>query len=160
VERPKPTEREVLVKVHATTVNRSDTGFRIGRPFVARPFSGFVRPRKHILGTEFAGEVVEVGGAVTEFALGDRVFGLNPFKFGAHAEFVSMRAEGPIALMPNNVSFEVAEAVCDGATNALPSLRKANVTTGTRVLIYGASGSIGTAGVQLAKYLGAYVTAV
>jgi len=160
VERPVPGEREVLVRVRATTVNRTDCAFRSAKPVVNRPFSGLVRPRKRILGTEFAGEVEAVGAAVTRFARGDRVFGVNASGFGAHAEFISVSENSPLATMPADSTFEEAAAVCDGAIIAMSCLRRAGLERGRRILVYGASGSIGTAAVQLAKDLGAHVTAV
>jgi NADPH:quinone reductase-like Zn-dependent oxidoreductase len=160
VERPVPKEDEVLIKIHATTVTRTDCGIRAGNPFISRFFTGLRRPRQHILGTELAGEVAAVGAAVTEFVVGDRVFGAPAWLFGAHAEFICMRESAPLAHMPTGMSFEEAAAVCDGAILALMGMRPANVQQGQKILVYGASGSIGTAGVQLAKYFGADVTAV
>ena len=160
VEPPVPEEDEVLIKVHATTVNRTDCGVRAAKPFIARFFTGLLRPRQRILGTEMAGEIEAVGAAVREFGVGDHVFGINPWRFGAHAELMCMRENAPLAHMPNGVSFEEAAAVCDGAILALKCLRSADLQKGQRILVYGASGSIGTAGVQLAKYFGADVTAV
>jgi NADPH:quinone reductase-like Zn-dependent oxidoreductase len=157
VERPFPEQDEVLVRIHATTVNRTDTGFRSAEFFISRVFTGLLRPKRKILGIEFAGEVEAVGAAVTEFEVGDHVFGV---KGGAHAEFVCVRESGPLAHMPAGVSFEEAAAVCDGAALALACLRKAGPLEGRGVLVYGASGSVGTAGVQLAKHFGAHVTAV
>jgi NADPH:quinone reductase-like Zn-dependent oxidoreductase len=158
VERPVPKEDEVLVKIHATTVNRTDCGWRSAKPFFARYFIGLLRPKRKILGMELAGEVEALGAAVTEFAVGDHVFGVKGF--GAHAEFVSMRESAPLAHKPAGMSFEEAAAVCDGASIALSCLRRADLREGRSILIYGASGSIGTAAVQLAKYFGADVTAV
>lgn len=160
IERPTPDDDEVLVRVRATTVNRTDCGFRRPRPFFVRFFSGLVRPRRHVLGSEFAGKVEAVGGAVTQFEVGDEVFGVNADRFGAHAELLCVRESAPIAIKPAGVSFEEAAAVCDGAILALTCLRAGDVQPGKRVLVYGASGSIGTAGVQLAKHFGAQVTAV
>ena len=160
VARPAPKPDEVLIRVHATTVNRTDCGLRAGEPFVSRLISGFPRPRWRILGTELAGTVEAAGAAVTQFAAGDKVFGVNAWRFGAHAEFVCMRERGPLAPKPAGMSFEEAAAVCDGAALALGCLRAASVGQGRSILIYGASGSIGTAAVQLARYLGADVTAV
>ena len=159
VERPVPASDEVLVRIHATTVNRTDTGFRRAEFLIARFYTGLLRPRRKILGSEFAGEVEAVGAAVTDFAVGDRVFGVNA-KGGAHAEFISMPESAPLAPMPTGVTFEEAAAVCDGALLALWVLRRANVGTGQKVIVYGASGSIGTAAVQLAKHFDAAVTAV
>ena len=158
VERPVPKDDEVLVKIHATTVNRTDCGMRSADPFIVRFFTGLRRPKRKILGMELAGEVEAVGAAVTEFEVGDHVFGVKGF--GAHAEFVCMRESVPLAHKPTGMTFEEAAAVCDGASLALACLRKADLRKGRSVLIYGASGSVGTAGVQLAKYFGADVTAV
>jgi NADPH:quinone reductase-like Zn-dependent oxidoreductase len=158
---PTPKDDEVLVRVRATTVNRTDTAFRQGKPFFSRLLSGVRRPtRWPILGTEFAGEVVDVGGAVTDLAVGDEVFGVNAPSFGAHAELMCVRATSPVALKPTNMSFEEAAAVCDGMVLADTCLAWAGLEAGERILIYGASGSIGSAGVQLAKARGATVTAV
>ncbi len=160
VARPVPKEDEVLIKIHATTVTRTDCGVRAAKPFIARFFTGLRRPRRRILGTELAGEVEAVGAAVSEFAVGDRVFGASAWLFGAHAEFICMRESAALARMPAGMTFEEAAAVCDGAILALMGMRPAGIGKGQRVLIYGASGSIGTAGVQLARYFGADVTAV
>jgi NADPH:quinone reductase-like Zn-dependent oxidoreductase len=159
VARPVPKDDEVLVRVRATTVNRTDTGFRSAEFFVARFFTGLLRPRRTILGSEFAGELEEVGAAVTDFAVGDRVFGVNA-KGGAHAEFIPMRESAPLTHMPTDITFEEAAAVCDGATLALWVLRRTDLRKGQTILVYGASGSIGTAAVQLARYFDAHVTAV
>jgi NADPH:quinone reductase-like Zn-dependent oxidoreductase len=158
VERPVPAEEEVLVKIHATTVNRTDCGLRSAEMFITRFFTGLRRPKRKILGMELAGEVEAVGAAVTEFEVGDHVFGVNGF--GAHAEFVCMQESDPLAHKPAGMTFEEAAAVCDGASLALACLRKADPLNGRSILIYGASGSVGTAGVQLAKHFGADVTAV
>ena len=170
VERPVPRDDEVLIRIHATTVNRTDCGFRSAEPFIARlgysyvttgsVFKALLRPKKKILGTELAGEVKAVGVAVSQFEVGDQVFGVNPGEFGAHAEFVCMRESAPLAQMPTGMTFEEAAAVCDGAILALGSLRRSDLRKGQGVLVYGASGSIGTAAVQLAKEFGAYITAV
>ncbi len=157
VERPVPEADEVLVKIHATTVTRTDTGLRSAQYFVSRFFTGLRRPKRTILGLELAGEVESVGADVTEFEVGDHVFGV---KGSAHAEFVCVKESGPLAHKPAGMSFEEAAAVCDGASLALACLRKADLRDGSRVLVYGASGSVGTAGVQLAKSAGAHVTAV
>jgi NADPH:quinone reductase-like Zn-dependent oxidoreductase len=158
VERPVPADDEVLVKVHATTVNRSDCGHRGPHPFFARIFTGLLRPKFRTLGMEFAGVVEAVGSDVTEFAVGDRVFGLR--SFGANAEYVCGRPSRALAHIPEGLSFEDAAAGVDGGCIALACLRRAGDLDGKRILIYGASGAIGTAGVQLAKHFGAHVTAV
>ena len=158
VERPVPRPEDVLVRVHATTVNQTDCHMRRARPLVWRLFIGLRRPRRRTLGLEFAGVVEAVGAGVTQFRVGDRVFGLTGA--GAHAEYVRVRERGAVAHMPAGVGFEEAAAVCDGAIQALGHLRRARVGRGTRLLVYGASGSCGTAAVQLAAYFGANVTAV
>jgi NADPH:quinone reductase-like Zn-dependent oxidoreductase len=160
VPRPVPAADELLVRVVATTVNRTDCGMRAASPFIARFFTGLRRPRLRILGSEFAGVVVEVGAAVAEFAVGDEVFGVLNGRCGAHAEYMCVRESHPVALKPAATTFDEAAAVCDGMILAMTCLRRAGVSAGTRLLVYGASGSIGTAGVQLAKHLGAHVTAV
>jgi NADPH:quinone reductase-like Zn-dependent oxidoreductase len=167
VERPVPAEDEVLVSVHATTVNRFDTATReanrrsgLAISLMSRLVSGIRRPRHRILGTEFAGEVGAIGAAAKAFAVGDRVFGITGLKFGAHAEFLTMSASARIAHMPAGISFEEAAPICDGALNALTCLKQADLRKGRTILVYGASRAIGTAGVQLAKRFGADVTAV
>jgi NADPH:quinone reductase-like Zn-dependent oxidoreductase len=127
---------------------------------VSRLVFGIRGPRQPILGSEFAGEVVAAGSAVREFAVGDRVFGSTGPRFGAHAEFVTVRAAGRVAHLPAGLGFEEAAAISDGALNALMCLKQADLRPGRTILIYGASGSIGTAGVQLARHFGADITAV
>jgi NADPH:quinone reductase-like Zn-dependent oxidoreductase len=163
VEQPRPKDDEVLVKIHASTVNRSDAHNRSGTPYISRVFHGVRRPNRRIPGSEFAGEVAEVGADVTEFSVGDRVFGTYPFfkvREGAHAEFMCIPEQAPVVQMPEAMAFDEAAAVPDGALLALGCLRRVGLDRGQRILIYGASGSIGTAGVQWARYLGAHVTAV
>jgi NADPH:quinone reductase-like Zn-dependent oxidoreductase len=152
----------VLIRVHAATVNRNDTAWRRASPLVQRAVSGWRRPKAAILGNEFAGTVTEVGTEVSRFSSGDEVFGVRAYLsegFGAQAEYLSVSATSAIALKPPNVSFEQAAAACDGALSALPFLRKAGVGPGSTVLVYGASGAIGSAAVQLARHLGAEVAA-
>ena len=158
VEQPVPKDDELLVKVQATTVNRTDSGWRQASPWFARYFIGWRGPRRPILGMELAGEVVSRGSGVREFEVGDAVFGIKGF--GAHAEYATIREAGAVAHKPSGTSFEEAAAVCDGACIALSCLRVAQPLEGKRVLVYGASGSVGTAAVQLAKHSGAHVTAV
>jgi NADPH:quinone reductase-like Zn-dependent oxidoreductase len=163
VERPVPKEDQVLVRIHATTVNRTDCHVRQAKPFMWRFFAGLRRPKWRILGSELAGEVEAVGAAVTQFEVGDNVFGAKAYLsegFGAHAEFASIRASGALSHKPAGMSFEEAAAVCDGALSALDCLRRADLRKGRSILVYGASGSIGTAAVQLARYFEADVTAV
>ncbi len=156
---PVPTDHQVLVRVVASTVSQSDTHLRAAHPFIWRLFVGFRKPRIRTLGVEFAGEVVAIGAAVRDFKVGDRVFG-GPRGFGAHAEFICIKESGAVALMPAGMSFEDAAAVCDGTNEALATLRKAGIREGMRIAIYGASGSLGTAAVQIAKHYGAHVTAI
>jgi len=167
VERPVPRDDEVLVRIRATTVNRLDCATRdanrrsgLAIALISRLVFGIRRPRRRILGSELAGVVEAVGDKVGHFAVGDRVFGATGLGFGAHAEFVCMRENARIAHVPTGLGFEDAAAVCDGAFNALSCLRPVHLAKGRTILIYGASGSIGTAGVQLARYFGADVTAV
>lgn len=161
VEKPAPKDNEVLIKVHATTVNRNDCGFRSAEYFFIRFFFGLLKPKKQILGTELAGVVEAVGRAVQSFRAGDEVFGITGgVHFGAHAEYVCLPESAPITAKPANMSMEEAAAVCDGMTLAYNYIGKIDFSGGPGILIYGASGSIGTAAVQLTKYFGAKITAV
>jgi len=160
VEKPSVTPHGVLVKVHATTVNRTDCGFRAAKPFIVRFFSGLARPDATVLGSEFAGVVEAVGSGVTAFAAGDRVFGFSEGRFGAHAEYLVMPQDGALAAMPVNTTFEQAAPSTEGSHYALSYIRAADIGSGQRVLVNGATGAIGSAAVQLVKNLGAHVTAV
>ncbi len=160
VERPVPKDDEILIRIHASTVNRTDTGLRSAEYFISRFFTGLIRPRRKIPGTEFAGEVEGVGASVTEFRVGDHVFGVSAKTAGAHAEYLALPEDAPVAHKPSSMSFEEAATVPDGVILALSFLKPADLQKRRKVLIYGASGSIGTAGVQLAKHFGADVTAV
>ena len=165
---PTPSDDEVLVRVHATTVTRADCATREANrrsglfvSLLSHLVFGVRRPRQQILGIEFAGEVVAVGSSVTRFAVGDPVFGETAFfRFGAWAELICIQQHGRIAHLPSGLTFQEAAPVCDGALNALGCLRMAGPLEGRRVLVYGAAGAIGSAGVQLAKHFGADVTAV
>jgi NADPH:quinone reductase-like Zn-dependent oxidoreductase len=160
VDKPAVGERGVLVKVHATTVNRTDCAYRTATPFLVRFSVGLVRPRRTILGTEYAGEVEAVGAGVTSFAVGDRVFGYNEGAFGAHAEYLSVPADGSIATVPAGLSFAEIAPGTEGAHYALALIRTARIRAGHDVLVHGATGAIGSAAVQLLKTVGATVTAV
>lgn len=160
VEKPEPKDNEVLIKIHATTVNRTDCGFRSAEYFIVRFFSGLFRPRNKVLGCEFAGEVEAVGNAVGTFKPGDKVFGFNDTKFGGHAEYMTIAENGAIAMMPEKVSYQEAAPITEGAHYALCNLRAAKLERGQQILINGATGAIGSAAVQLSKYFGAEVTAV
>jgi NADPH:quinone reductase-like Zn-dependent oxidoreductase len=157
VERPVPAADEVLVRVRASSVTRSDCGLRNSEYWFARAFTGVRRPKRTIAGMEFAGVVEAVGGAVTKFAVGDEVFGI---KGGSNAEYVCVGESGVIAPKPSRLSFEESAIVADGGLSALTMLPALGPIDGKHVAIYGASGAIGTAAVQVAKHLGATVTAV
>ena len=167
VERPAPADDEVLIRIRAATVNRSDAHTREANRsngpvvmLISRLVSGWGGPRQRILGTELAGDVIAVGGAVRKFVVGDEVFANTGFRFGAHAEYATVKETGRIALKPSNVGFEEAAAVTDGALNCMWCFRSAHLGNDESILVYGASGSVGTAAVQLAKAFGAQVTAV
>src|SRR6266542_1638349 len=160
VDQPAVTDHEVLVKVHVTTVNRTDCGFRAAKPFIVRFFSGLIRPRVTVLGTEFAGVVEAVGRGVTSFEVGDRVFGYNEGRFGAHAEYLSIPEDGPLATIPANVTYEEAAPSTEGSHYALACITKAKIASGQHVLVNGATDATGSAAVQILKSLGAVVTAV
>lgn len=157
----------MLVKIHASTVNRADVHTREANRksgpavmLLSRMVSGLTRPRQPILGSEMAGEVVEVGAAVKSFRVGDRVFANTGFRFGCHADYTAVPEASRIVPLPDGLNFEDVAPASDGALNALWCLREGRVRAGESVVVYGASGAIGTAGVQLAKQLGAQVTAV
>ena len=160
VDKPLVGDHEVLVKVHVTTVNRTDCGFRSGKPFIVRFFSGLIRPKATILGCEFAGVVEAVGTGVTSFEVGDKVFGFSELRFGAHAEYLSIPEDGSLATMPANVTYEEAAPSTEGSHYALSLIGRARIGSGQHVLVNGATGAIGSAAVQLLKNLGAVVTAV
>jgi NADPH:quinone reductase-like Zn-dependent oxidoreductase len=161
VEKPAPQDNEVLIKIQAAVVTHADCAARQGSPFAARLAFGLLKPKKSILGTEFAGEIEAVGRQVTRFKPGDRIFAATGADFGAHAEYICLPEDGALAIKPANMSFGEAAAICEGGLAALPFLRdKGRLQPGQQVLINGASGSVGTAAVQLAKYFGAKVTGV
>ena len=160
VDRPVPKDKEVLIKVYATTVNRTDCGFRSAEYFISRFFSGLVKPKFKTLGNEFAGQIEEIGTGVTSFNIGDKVFGYNDKNFGAHAEYMTMAENGAISTMPVSLTYEEAAPITEGGHYALCDIRAAKIKNGQNVLIYGATGAIGSAAVQLVKYFGAGVTAV
>ena len=160
VPKPLPKDNEVLIKVYASTVNRTDSGFRSAEYFISRFWSGLLKPKYQILGCEFSGVIEEIGKQVTTFKKGDKVFGFNDKSFGGHGEYLTIAEAGAVATMPDNLSFEMAAALTEGAHYALVDIRAAKVERGQNVLVYGATGAIGSAAVQLLKHFGATVTAV
>lgn len=160
IPKPLPKANEVLVKVYATTVNRTDCGFRSAEYVISRLFSGLFKPNNPILGNEFAGEIVEIGSAVSQHKLGDKIFGFNDKTFGAHAEYMVLKDSDAFTTIPAGVNYYQAAPIAEGAHYALCNIRAAKVQTGQKVLVNGATGAIGSAAVQLLKYFGATVTAV
>ncbi len=166
---PEPKAGEILVKVHVTTVGRTDSCALRAHPFFLRPYTGLLRPKRTVLGLDFAGTIEAVGKGVMKFTQGDRVFGLTPGGYGAHAEYVCLPADasdasypnhdGTVSAMPSGKRFHEV-VVCEGAWYADTYLKKFNLSPGHRILIYGASGAIGTSALQLSKIYGAEVTAV
>lgn len=160
VEKPVPKENEVLVKIHATSVTAGDWRMRKAEPFIIRAVAGLIKPKKPILGYELSGEVVEVGSRVTRFKVGDKIFGSTGFDPGTYAEFKAVPEDANIEIMPENLSFQEAAAGPIGSLTALYFLRQTTISEGTKILIHGASGSVGTAAVQMAHHMGALVTGV
>jgi NADPH:quinone reductase-like Zn-dependent oxidoreductase len=156
---PQPQAGELLVRVHATTVTRTDCGMRAPHPWFVRLAEGLLRPRHRVLGIDFAGVVQAVGAGVVAYRPGDRVFGLSPEAYGAHAEYLCLPERAPLAAMPAGAAFHEC-VVGEGAWYAETYLQRLRLGAGRRILIYGGSGAIGTAAVQLAKARGAHVTAV
>jgi NADPH:quinone reductase-like Zn-dependent oxidoreductase len=150
----------VLVRVHATSVNRTDAATLHGTPFLARLATGVRRPKHPILGSEFAGRIEAVGSQVSDLAVGDEVFGFSGATFGAHAEYLVIPADGPVATIPAGLTYDEVASSTEGPHYALSSIEAADLGAGDEVLVYGATGAIGTAAVQLLEHRGATVTAV
>ncbi len=158
---PEPQPGELLVKVMYSTVNRTDVGFQRGKPYIVRPFSGLARPKRRIHGSEFSGVIEALGDGVSNFNVGDRVFGWSDeHRFGAHAEYMAVPADSPVAIIPADMDFEQAAPMLEGAHYAWNDIKAAQVAAGQNILVNGATGAIGSAAVQLVKHLGARVTAV
>lgn len=160
VPKPIPATDEVLIKVYASTVNRTDCGFRSAEYFISRFWSGLFKPKYQILGCEFAGLIEEIGSDVSTFKVGARVFGYNDKKFGGHAEYLTCKENGAMAVIPNGMTFIEAASLIEGSHYALSNIRASKIKKGDFALVYGATGAIGSAAVQLLKALGVHVTAV
>jgi NADPH:quinone reductase-like Zn-dependent oxidoreductase len=160
VDKPIPNKKEVLIKVYATTVNRTDRGFRSAEYFISRFWTGLFKPKYKTLGCEFAGEIEQVGDEVTLFKKGDKVFGFDSDKCGCHAEYKIIEEGKAISTIPLNLNYYEAAPICEGGHYALCDIRAAKVEAGQNVLVNGATGAIGSAAVQLLKHFGAKVTAV
>ena len=160
VTKPQPKDNELLIKVYASTVNRTDSGFRSAEYFISRFWSGLLRPKYQILGSEFAGIIEEIGKSVTTLKIGDKVFGFNDKTFGGHGEYLTIAETDAVTTLPDRLSFNEAAAITEGAHYALVNIRAAKIEHGQNVLVYGATGAIGSAAVQLLKHFGTKVTAV
>lgn len=161
VGKPTPKDNEVLIRVHAAVVTPSDCAFRKGDPFIIKLMYGLRKPKYSILGVELGGEIEAVGKDVQLFKAGDQVFGMSPNTFGTYAEYICLSEDDTVVIKPTQMTYEDAAGVCDGAPTALTFLRDvAKIKNGQKILINGASGAVGEAAVQLAKYYGAEVTGV
>lgn len=160
VKKPAPGPQEILIEIHASTVNRTDCGFRSAQYVISRLFSGLLAPKNKILGCEFSGIVAQIGQSVSKFKVGDYVFGYDDKSFGGHAEYKVLPEQANITHIPAGLDFIQAAAMTEGSHYALSNIRAAGVKDGDNVLVYGATGAIGSAAVQLLKFYGAYVLAV
>ncbi len=160
VEKPIPKDKEIRLRIKATAVNSGDVRLRKADPFAVRLFFGLMKPKINILGSVFSGEVESIGSKVKLFKVGDKIFGHTDMSFGAYAEYICLPENGSLALLPDNFSHKEAAVIPFGGVTALHFLKKAAIKPGQKVLIVGASGSVGSSAVQLAKYFGANVTGV
>lgn len=160
VDKPVHNQKQVLVKIFATTVNRTDCGFRSAEYFIIRFFNGFIKPKYTVLGTEFSGVIEEVGSRVLDFKPGDEVFGFSEKKFGCHAEYLAICADEAISKKPKNIDLLHAASISEGAFYALNIIRASKIKAGQSALVYGATGAIGSAAVQILKYMKVDVSAV
>jgi NADPH:quinone reductase-like Zn-dependent oxidoreductase len=160
VERPVPGDDEVLIKVYASTVNRTDSGLRSASYFISRFFTGLLRPKYQTLGCEFAGKIVEKGKSVTLFNIGDRIFGFNDKTFGGHAEYLTIGEKDAIATIPEGMTYHQSAPITEGSHYALNSISASKIKPGQRALVNGATGAIGSAAVQILKDLDVHVVAV
>jgi len=160
IDKPTPGPRDLLIRVYASTVNRTDCGFRSAEYVISRLFSGLLRPKQQTLGCEFAGQVEAVGTDVTLFRPGDRVFGFNDSLFGGHAEYMTLPEDAAVTTIPAGLAYDEAAPIAEGAHYALCNIRASGITRGQKALVYGATGAIGSAAVQLLRQAGVVITAV
>ncbi len=160
VDKPSPKKNELLIKVYASTVNRTDCGILRGKPFIIRLFTGLSKPKFSSTGTDFAGKIEAVGEEVKSFNIGDNVFGFADQGINSHAEYMIISKDKPVFSMPENINFDNAAASLEGAHYAYNYIKRMKLNSGTKILVYGATGAIGSAAVQLLKYFDVYVTAV
>lgn len=159
IEKPKPGDNEILIRVHSTTVNRTDCGILWGKPAIIRLFTGFSKPRLQVPGTDFSGTVEEIGKKVSLFKPGDCVFGFDDNGLQSNAEFMVMHEDKNVIKFPGHITFDQAAAASEGAHYAYNFIKKVNLSPGQKVLVNGATGAIGSASVQILKTYDAHVTA-
>ncbi len=160
LDKPTPKSKELLIRVHASTVNRTDCGILTGKPYLIRAFTGLMKPSSLIPGTDFAGEIEAVGEDVQNFKVGGRVWGFNDEGLASHAQYMLISEDKAVVKIPENISYESAAVSAEGAHYAYNFIKKIPLKAGDKVLVNGATGAIGSAAVQLLKHFGAYVTAV
>ena len=160
VEKPTPKDNEVLIRVFAATVNRTDCAILMAKPFIMRFVTGLFKPKSPITGTDFAGKVEAVGKGVASFKVGDKVFGFDDNGLGSHAKYMTISEDKPVTTIPNTIAYEQAAASVEGAHYAINFINKVNLENRHKVLVNGATGAIGSAAVQILKYYGVNVTAV